>query len=277
MGRTLKACLALFKIRAAEGLQYRLAGISSATIGIFWALIEIVVLTVFFRYGSNTADSVNGISLAQSVSYIWLAQVMVALNMGIDGDLLKKITSGDIGVELCRPLDLYWHWFARFAAGKTTHLVIRGGLEILCGAALTVFGARSLGLGLPYSGVHFLLFLVSFFCAYLFNTAFGMLMTAVRTGITWGDGPLNLIMVTGQILSGVYLPLQLWPDFMQVFLRLQPFAGSLDTSARLYVGSVSLETGLLLIMIQIIWSAAFIFLGKMIMKNKLKTIVVQGG
>ncbi len=278
MRRTLKASWSLFKIRSAEGLQYRLAALSGATVSVFWALIEAVILTVFFKYGSNTAGTVNGLNLQQGISYIWLGQLMVMLQMpGIDGDLLKKIVNGDIGVELCRPLDLYWHWFARTAAGKVNAFVLRGGTVILCGAALTLLGAAQIGLGAPRSFLRFLLFLGALLNAFFFSAAYSMFVTAIRVGVAWGDGPLNLIIVTGMVLSGGYLPLQLWPDFMQSFLRLQPFASYLDTPARLYVGSVSLREGILSVLVQAAWISVFIIGGKRIMKRKLKAVVVQGG
>ena len=278
MRRTIKAGLSLFRIRAAEGLQYRLAALSGATVSSFWALIEVVVLTVFFTYGNNTGDSINGMTLSQGVSYIWLGQLMVMMQIpGIDSELMGKITSGDVGVELCRPLDLYWHWFARSAAGKVNAFILRGGLVIVCGISLTLTGFHTIGLGLPYKMLNFILFLVSLFHAFLFSTAYSMFITAIRMGISWGDGPMNLISVSGMVLSGGYLPLQLWPDFMQSFLRIQPFASYLDTPARLYVGSIDIEKGLLAMMFQVLWIIAFIVFGRIIMARKIKTVVVQGG
>lgn len=53
--RTLKPCLALFRLRLAEALQYRLAALSGASISVFWAFLEIFVYTVFYAYGDNRA------------------------------------------------------------------------------------------------------------------------------------------------------------------------------------------------------------------------------
>jgi len=278
MIRTLRVGFSIFRIRAAEGLQYRLAAFSGATVSIFWSLIEVVVMTVFYKYGNNTSESINGLSLSQSISYIWLAQFMFGIiATNIDGDILGKINSGDVGIELCRPLDLYWHWFARMAAGKTSAIVLRGGMVLIFAAALTFFGFGSIGLGMPHTFINFILYLLSFFSAFIFGIAYNMFITAIRMGISWGDGPINLISMTGQILSGAYLPLQLWPDFMQKFLRIQPFASYLDTPARLYVGSVDIQTGLISILFQFIWIIIFVVLGRIIMKNKIKNVVVQGG
>jgi len=278
MRRTLKAGFSLFRIRAAEGLQYRLAAVSGAAVSAFWALIEAVILTVFFTYGHNTGASINGMSLQQGISYIWLGQLMVMLQMpAIDGDLINKITSGDVGIELCRPLDLYWHWFARSAAGKINAFILRGGLVIALGVILSLAKIPNIGLGLPYSGMNFFLFLISLCGAFIFSTAYGMFMTSIRMGIAWGAGPINMISVSGMILAGGFLPLQLWPDFMQDFLRMQPFACFLDTPARLYTGSVAIGDGLFSMALQAVWIAVFIVSGKLIMKSKLRTVVVQGG
>lgn len=278
MTKTLKVSLSLFRIKAAEELQYRLAAFSGATVSTFWALIEVVVLTIFFTYGNNTGESINGLTLSQGVSYIWLGQLMVMLQMpGIDGDLMTKITNGNIGIDLCRPLDLYWHWYSGTAAGKVNAFVLRGGLVVVCGLVLTALGFGNVGLSLPSSLPHFILFLISLFSAFLFSIAYSMFLTSIRIGISWGDGPINVINVLGSVLSGGYLPLQLWPDFMQNFLRLQPFASYLDTPARLYIGSVTLEQGLVSMLIQLVWIAVFIVSGRIIMNRKLKSVVIQGG
>ena len=138
MTRTLKAGLSLFRIRAAEGLQYRFAAFSGATVSTFWAFIEITVITVFFMYGNKTDDVINGMTLLQSISYIWIAQSTFGLiGMGIDGDIRTKITNGDISVELCRPLSLYWHWFARTSAGTASNVLLRGGMVFICGVLIS--------------------------------------------------------------------------------------------------------------------------------------------
>ena len=62
--RNLRACVALFKIRLAEQLQYRAAAFANSTIGVFWGIMQIVMLTVFYTYGDA---STAAISLPQAV------------------------------------------------------------------------------------------------------------------------------------------------------------------------------------------------------------------
>ena len=278
MRKTFRASISLFKVKAAEGLQYRLAAFSGATVSVFFALIEVVILTVFFKYGKHSGESINGLSLTQGVSYIWLGQLFVMLQIpAIDGDLMGKIVNGDIGVELCRPLDLYVHWYVRSAAGKVNAFFLRGGMVVLCGVVLFMAGFKNVGLGFAVSPVNFALFILSVVCAFFFSTAYGMFVTSIRIGIAWGDGPINLITVLGMVLSGSFLPLQLWPDFMQGFLRIQPFASYLDVPAKLYVGSITITDGIIGVILQVFWIGVFVFFGRMLMKRKLKAVVIQGG
>ncbi len=272
---TFKACLSLFRIKTAEGFQYRLSGIAGASTGIFWALIEITVYTIFYHYSNNkTAGFMAGLDLKQIISYCWLAQTLFLMQpMSIDGEILNKITSGDVGIEMCRPLDLYSHWFAKIAAARLTPLFWRGSVILLAGTIMP----PSCRLSAPASLPGFLCMLVSFAAAFLLCASFGMLVCTIRINITWGDGPTYIIMLIGGVLSGSYLPLQLWPEFMQKFLLLQPFAGYLDIPLRLYLGVLPPDNAAWAVGLQILWSVIFIAAGKILMTLRLSKIIVQGG
>ena len=270
----LKACLSIFRIQLAQSLQYRLAGLSSASIGIFWALIEIVVFTVFFEYAQYSVFRMNGLTLAQVISYVWIAQALVPLQpMSIDGEILSQITSGNVGIALCRPLNLYALWFAHTAAGRLGSFWMRSLLVVLTASVVP----ESIRLLPPASFQGFALFLLSATGAFLLCTAYGMLITAVRLNITWGEGPTYMLLLLSGVLSGGYLPLQLWPDALQKVLLYQPFAGYLDIPVRLYVGSMEWTQGIWAVLLQAGWTAAFVLMGKALMGRKLKSLIIQGG
>lgn len=272
--RSARACWSLFRIRVAEGLQYRAAVLASVSIGLFWGLLEIIVLTVFYQHGSNAQPDPNGMALAQAVSYVWLAQAFVPMTqIGVDGEVLRTITSGDVGVELCRPLDLYFHWFAKSAAGRLGAL----GWRMIITVAVALVLPAGYRLQAPDSPLGFALSCVTFCGGFLLASAFGMLMTAIRMGITWGDGPTNMLVLLSGVLSGSYLPLQLWPDALQRALALQPFAGYLDLPARLYVGTMAPAQAGYALLMQLGWTLLFIALGRAIMRRKLTNLIVQGG
>lgn len=272
--QTLRACRMLFRLRLLQGLQYRLAALSGASIGLFWAILEILVYTVFFTCGDPRVAQESGLSLPQAISYAWLTQMFVPLMpMAIDGDLREKIVSGDVGLELCRPLDLYAHWYARSAAARLGDTCLRGALVLLC-ALLAPVPYR---LGAPASAAGLLLSLASLLCALLLCTAYAMLVTAVRVGLSWGDGPTYMLLLLGNVLSGSYLALQLWPAAWQDFLFLQPFAGYMDLPLRLYVGALPPAQAWRALGLQLFWVAAFVLLGRRVLAGRLRGIVIQGG
>lgn len=271
----IRACCSLFRIKTAEGFQYRLAGLAGASTGIFLVLIEIAVYSVFYQFAQRQgAGTSAGLTLKQVITYSWLAQVLFLMQpMSIDGEILKKITSGDVGIEMCRPLDLYLHWFSKTAAGRLTPLFWRGSVTLLAGMLMPQ-ACRMLP---PASACGLILMLVSTFSAFVLCSSYAMLICAVRLNLTWGDGPTYIMMLVASVLSGVYLPLQLWPEPIQKLLFYQPFSGYLDIPIRLYLGTMAPGDAGPAIFLQFLWSVIFLITGKALMSRRLQTVIIQGG
>jgi len=272
MRRTFKACKSLFKIRVAENLSYRAAAIANSSISIFWAVMMIVVFTVFFTLGDAEGAAMT---LPQAVTYAWLTQIMLGFlgRANLDADIREKVIKGDVALDLCRPLDIYAHWYSKTLANRVGGSVWRAGLTLIAAVVVPVV-YRISG---PTSFIGFLLFLVSVVSGIMLCAAFAMLMAAVRVGLTWGEGPTYMLEMTGYILNGSYFPLMLWPDFMQGFLLLQPFAGLMDIPFRLYLGLIPPADAFWAIGIQIFWVVAFIVAGKLLLKRRVSGLIVQGG
>jgi ABC-2 type transport system permease protein len=275
LGPPARAYLSIFRMKAAEGLQYRIAALAGASISIFWVYVEILVYSVFYHYADNpSAGLMAGLNLRQLVTYVWLAQILFLMQpMSIDSDILSKIQSGDVSLELCRPLDLYHHWFARVAAGRLTPLLWRGSIILM----ISLLMPRAYRLGPPASLPGLLCTILSVSSAFLLCSAYGTLVCIIRLSISWGDGPTYIIMLVGGVLSGSYLPLQLWPEFLQPFLLIQPFAGYLDLPLRFYLGTLPTDRILWGLTLQLSWSILFILAGKALMKKKTNRLIIQGG
>jgi ABC-2 type transport system permease protein len=268
---SVKACISLLRIDTAQNLQYRFAGLTNSVTGVFWGIVLIAIYRVFFIYG---VDYETAMTLGQTVSYVWLAQALIAFQpISINPDIATKITNGDIGVELCRPMDLYLHWFAKTAAPRLSLFLLRGTPVIAVGALLPA----GYNLTLPHSLAGFLLMLLSVCIAFILSMSFMMFVTAIRMDVRQGDGPMWMMTITSGVLSGSYIPLQLWPDAMQTFLLLQPFAGYLDIPLRLYVGSMPPSDAAFAIAVQLVWTVIFIVAGRSLMNYRLKRVAVQGG
>ena len=275
LGRTARATLGVFRIQFAESIQYRVAALSGAAVSILWSVIEITVYIAFFRHGERAMipGISSGMTLAQAISYAWLGQMLFGLYPGLDGSIVQQIEKGDIGVEMCRPFPLYNLWFARKAASTLSTMLMRGSAVVLFG----FFMPGIYRLGGPTTLPALLCALLSLCCAFVLSAAVSNLVAAVRMNVPWGNGPMHILFLLTMVLSGGYLPLQLWPDFMQTFLYYQPFAGFMDIPLRLYLGLMPPSQALSAMLLQLGWTAAFIVLGNLLMRRHLRSVVIQGG
>jgi len=272
MRKTMKAYRSLFAIRVAENLTYRAAAIANSSISIFWAIMMIVIFTVFFTLGNAEGAAMT---LPQAITYAWLTQIMMGVlgRAGLDADIREKIIKGDVALDLCRPLDLYTHWYSKTLANRVGGAAWRAGLTLLAAVVVPV----AIRLSAPASITGFLLFIISVISGVLLCAAFSMFMAAVRVGLTWGEGPTYMIEMIGYILNGSYFPLMLWPDFTQRFLLFQPFAGLMDIPFRLYLGLISPSDAFGAIGIQVFWIAVFVLAGKLLLIRRVSSLIVQGG
>lgn len=273
--RPLRAALSVFRIQLLAGMQYRISELSGSVVSIVYVLIEIAVYTVFYLHGDNSAQAGGlALTLPQMVSYMWIGQFVFTMQMNsVNGGIMEQIRTGDIGLELCRPFPLYSHWFAKQMGTSLTPLVLRG-LPVLLAGVLMPAAFR---LGAPDSVPALLCALTSLLCSLILCTSFVTLALALRVNVAWGDGPMNMLFLLTSILSGAFLPLQLWPDALQKFLLYQPFAGYLDIPIRLYLGTLPAAEAPFFWLLQLAWSSVFIAMGCLIMRRRLRTIVVQGG
>lgn len=268
------AYLSILRIQISDHLQYRTAALARLCTNIFWGFVRAVMLVAFFRYGHN-AGSAESMTMSQAVTYVWLGQIVMMLmpRLSVDGTVREKIRTGDVGVELCRPLDLYTHWFARAAAAKLGPFF----MQIAPVATVAMLVPGPFNMAPPASIEGFLLCVVSLTLSLLLACATMGIVYVMLMNVSWGDGPPQIMITFIEVLSGAYLPLQLWPTGLQRFLLLQPFAGIMDIPLRLYVGTLEPGFALPALMIQSGWIVMLVIVGRSLMNRSLTNTVIQGG
>lgn len=259
--------LAIFKCRISSLFQYRAAAIAGLTTQFFWGLVKMIILTAF--YAQTIAP--QPISLEQAITFIWLGQAFLQLiPWFFDKELEALIRSGNVAYELVRPLDLYWHWFYRSMAMRIVPTMLR------CFPVIFLAGLFQ-WLPPPISIQAGFVFIVSLFFALLLSTA---ITTLVAITIFWtisGEGILRLLPHTVMILSGMMVPLPLFPEWMQPFINLQPFRGIIDIPNRFYTGVIPVDEASYYLGFQVMWSLILILFGKQMMNRATKKIIIQGG
>lgn len=266
-----RAYRSIFRIRMIAGLQYRVAALAGVGINLFYGLILVTILIIFYTHGARQTISMT---LAQGVTYIWFAQAFISLiPMSMDAEAYKVISSGDFAYELCRPLDLYSHWYMRLVAMRLSNTLMRSWMVLVVSGFLP--GAfRMLP---PVSGLALGATVLALFGALLLSCAFTNLMNTFLLRVELGPGLNNLMVTFTIILSGMVIPLAVFPDWLQPVLRALPFAGLMDFPAGLYTGVIPLRQAWGMLGRQVFWIAVLVVLGRWRMNRGLRRTVIQGG
>ena len=269
----MKAYLSILRQQMIGQMQYRAGFWAGISTHIFWGEARAAILVAFYLYGQGEAD----ITMRQAVSMVWLQQLAGVLvpgwNTNADAALYNQLRTGDVAYELLRPLDAYTHWYVRSIAGRIGTFLLE--LVPILGIGLLV--PEPWGLGAPVSPLHALACLITLLSGLFTSCAMILLSYAMVLDVRVGDAPSRMAVTVAQILSGLYLPLQLWPEGMQTFLYYQPFAGMLDLPVRLYVGAQPLSRAGEIVLLQAFWTAVFVLTGRAWIGRSFKKLVIQGG
>jgi ABC-2 type transport system permease protein len=263
----MRAYLAILHCRFAALFQYRAAALAGLATQIFWGLVKVMVMTAFFA----ESTSAQPITLAQAAAFIWLGQALLQLlPWTIDKEIEEQVRTGNVAYELVRPLDLYWLWFSRSMAMRLVPTLLRSIPIFLCAGLF-------FGLPAPVSPGAAAAFIGSLICSLLLASSITTLVIVTLFWTVSGEGIKRLLPHVVVLLSGMIIPLPLYPDWMQPFLNVQPFRGIMDIPCRLYTGVIPANLGLAYIAFQLAWTAFFIGSGRVLMRKAVKQFVVGGG
>jgi ABC-2 type transport system permease protein len=268
--------ISLFATQFQLMLQYRAAAFAGFVTQCWWGGIKVMVLTAFFAAGA-AADA--SMTLTQVISYVWLAQAFLVLQPWFaDAEVTAAVRTGAIGFERVRPVDTYSWWYARAAATMMSKAVPRAALMVLfAGLLLPAAGLGAWGLKPPPTVEAASAFALSLALVVLLSAAFQMLINVVVVA-TLTDKGANLLIAPFVILfSGGEIPLPLMPDWLHLFLFVQPLAGIVDIPFRIYAGHLAGDQALAGLALQAFWIAVLVALGRAALVRALRKLEVQGG
>ncbi len=259
--------VAIFSARFRTLLQYRAAAVAGLTTQVFWGFIRVMIFTAFYASSSTPQP----LSVSQVITYTWLSQAMFRLlPWGVDLEIRQMIRSGSVAYEMLRPLDTYTLWLTRGIALHAAPTLLRA-LPMLP-AALLLFGMQP-----PVSAAAFAAWLTSLAAALLLSSAMSTLMAILMLWTVSGEGIGRLMMIAMGVLSGMFIPLPLFPDWAQSVLAVLPYRGLVDIPHRLYLGDLAPSALPGLLLFQGVWIAAYVAAGRWLLAVGSKRLVVQGG
>ena len=266
---------AILTARFRTMLQYRGAALGGVVTQAFFGLVRIMILEGFYRSSATTPS----LSFAAAVGYIWLGQAAFTLQpYNLDRQVRAMVASGTVAYELVRPLHLYAFWYFRAVAWRSAPVVLRlGPMVVIAALILPLCGLESWAMRPPVSLAAGAAWLLTMGGALAVSAAITTLMSISLLWTISGEGIAVLVSALTALLSGMIIPLPLFPEWAQPLLRALPFAALMDLPARLYTGHLPAAQAGWVLAQQLVWTAALAALGIWLVGRATRRLVVQGG
>ena len=260
--------LALARAGFRRYATYRIATVAGATTNITFGFLRYYTL---IAVAVAAGGSVAGYDGSQIATYVWCSQGILAVVAlwGDIGERAERIRTGDVVVDLLRPVDPVWHLVATDAGRAAYHLLTRFTLPVLAGLVFT-------DMYLPHRAATYPLFLVSLALAVLVCFACRFIVQCSAYWLLDVRGPMVLWVLLSGAASGLYFPLWLVPEpWSTVMVYGLPFASIIQAPMDILVERS--EHPYLTVAVQACWAVAVLSVGRAVQRRAERKLVVQGG
>jgi ABC-2 type transport system permease protein len=203
--------------------------------------------------------------------YAVLSSVLVLFFTGNIADRLRtRIRSGDISLDLVRPVYLPALWLAEGVGGTLAILLIEG-VPLLLGAWFLI------GSIAPHSCVTFLLFLPAAWLSYLIIWLMGSIVSLVAFWALELGSIVHAQDAAVRFLSGSIVPVWFFPASVQAVLAWTPFIYTYQGTIGIYLGRYSPAEAVRIIAIQAVWVFLLGGIFVTLWHQARRKVIVQGG
>ncbi|GGW29906.1 ABC transporter permease [Streptomyces xantholiticus] len=264
----------LYAVVAAGGFRrYATYRVATAA-GVFTNTVFGFILAYTYIALWDERPQLGGYDQSQALTYVWLGQALLMtcamMGGGFEDELIERIRTGDIAIDLYRPADLQLWWLAGDLGRAAFHLLGRGIVPM-------VLGALAFDLALPVSPLTWVAFLVSVALGVVVSFAVRFLVALSAFWLMDGTGVMQMCWLVGLFFSGMLLPLNLFPGLLGDVARALPWSSLLQVPADVFLGT---HTGWDLVRAYAFqggWALVLLAAGRALQSVATRRVVVQGG
>lgn len=250
--------------------SYRLATAAGVFTNTVFGIIKISILLAAARAGGG---SVAGYDRAGLSSYTWISQGMIAVVFLLGGttvDVAERVRTGDIVIDLSRPLHPLVAWGADDLGGALAGATWRLALPL-------AFGAAVYGLHTPTRAATVPLAVLSIALAWLVSFGLRVLVDLATFWLLDVRGLTTLYIAAVNVLGGLIVPVAFLPGWLGIVAHATPFPSMLQTTVDVAVERGSTLRAVALIGVQAGWAAVVLALAAVVLHRAFARLVVQGG
>jgi ABC-2 type transport system permease protein len=242
--------------------------------GIFTNSVFGVIISFSYIAVWQQNPTAGGYDVTDALTYCWLAQAMIMTvavwNGGTTDDVAERIRTGDVAIDLYRPVS-FLGWFLAGDLGRATyHLLTRG-------IAPTIVGALLFHLSFPTSPLTYLAFLASVSLGVVVSFGIRMLVASSAFWLLDQTGLLVLSAVFAMFFSGLVVPLVLFPEPFRGIALALPWSAFVQVPIDIWLGQRSGWGVLAGLAFQAVWAAVLLLACAGLLRVAERRVVVQGG
>lgn len=264
----MRALLACFRAGFRRWSAYPSAAAAGAFTNSVFGLVKASISVAAVASAGGTLAGYDAGSIA---TYAWLTQALIGpVQVFTDVELAERVRSGDVVIDLGRPIDLQLSWLAT-DLGRAAFVLVPRGLPPL------LVGALTFGLVLPTTALPYVLGAVSVVLAVAVSFACRFIVNLSAFWLLDVRGVVTLYLVASNVLSGLVVPVHWFPPWLGTVARLTPFPSMLQAPVDVLTARASGQAALGMLATQAGWLAATLLTGRVAMTLASRRLVVQGG
>lgn len=259
--------LYIAKIKIQSSLAYRFDVLST----IFIQSIVMLAAAFFWSAVYGVRESAMGVTGKSMLTYVIVSSFIGCLfTNGVEERIIDSVRRGSIATDMIKPVNLFGIFLAE-DLGNIASAFFQKALPLLVVASLLIH------FPLPASGIHLLLFFISFLLSYAINwllsAIFGMwAFTLISLG------PMKAVKLhLVSLLSGSIVPLWFFPSWLQTVLGLLPFPYIYQLPLSIFIGKYDFITIAAQMGIQLAWVIVLLFVFMFLQRKATSRVLVQGG
>jgi ABC-2 type transport system permease protein len=236
----------------------RYATYTAATLaGIFTNSVFGVIISFSYIAVWKENPTAGGYDVSDALTYCWLAQAMIMTvavwNGGTTDDVAERIRSGDVAIDLYRPVS-FLGWFLAGDLGRAAY-----------------------HLRFPTSPLTYLAFLVSVTLGVVVSFGIRMLVASSAFWLLDQSGVLTLSAVFAMFFSGLVVPLVLFPEPFRSVAMALPWSAFVQVPIDIWLGQRAGWDALAGLGFQAAWGALLLLACAGVLRLADRKVVVQGG
>lgn len=242
--------------------------------GIFTNSVFGIIYSFAYLALWRASPGAGGYDSGDAVTYVWLGQALLMTiaiwGGGTTDDLAERIRTGDIAIDLYRPVGLVSWYLASDLGRAAYHLLTRG-------LAPTLVGVLLFDIDLPASPAAAAGFVVAVPLAVIVSFGIRFLVASSAFWLLDQSGVKVMSGAFAIFFSGMMLPLVLFPGWLGTVARALPWAAYVQVPADIWLGKHAGGDLAAALGFQVMWAVILLACCQLVLRAATRKVVVQGG